>query len=221
MGETSTQVRVLVVDDHAVVRSGMRLFFDAVDDIEVVAEAANGQTALDLLERMSVTGGLPDVAVVDLVMPVLDGTATIDRVSQRFPAVRILALTSFGQAERVQAAMAAGAAGYLLKDAEPDELAAAVRAVHRGEVYLDSAVTRGFIRSVAQPQPADAALTRRERDVLVLVAKGKSNREIARALAVSERTVRTHVSHLLSKLGLSSRTQAALWAIREGLVSLP
>jgi DNA-binding NarL/FixJ family response regulator len=216
---TTNRIRVFLVDDHAVVRRGMRAFFDMLDDIAVIGEAANGQQALSELAVLAARQDLPDVVLMDIVMPRLDGVATTKAIKQRYPGTEIVALTSFGEVERVQAALAAGAAGYLLKDADADEVVAAVRAAYRGEVHLDAAVTRNLTRSLVSPASATASLTPREREILVLVAQGNSNRDIATALVISERTARTHVSNVLSKLGLASRTQAALWAVREGLVS--
>ena len=216
----SGRITVLLVDDHVVVRRGMRAFFDVVDDIEVVGEAGDGQTALDQVAALAATGQLPDVVLMDLLMPRLGGVAAIAEIKTRFPVVEVVALTSFSEAERVHAALEAGAAGYLLKDAEADEVAAAVRAAHRGEVHLDPAVARKLTQTLRSPAHS-AALTPRERDVLVLVGEGKSNQEIAGTLVISERTARTHVSNILVKLGLASRTQAALWAVREGLVAAP
>ena len=161
---------------------------------------------------------LPDVVLMDLLMPRLDGVAATTAIKGLYPSVEVVALTSFSEAERVHLALAAGAAGYLLKDAEADEVVAAVRAACRGEVHLDPVVARKLTRSLVAPQQTATALTRREREILVLVAQGGSNRDIAKALVISERTARTHVSNVLTKLGLASRTQAALWAIREGLV---
>jgi DNA-binding NarL/FixJ family response regulator len=197
----------------------MRAFFDALADIEVIGEAGDGQAALDVLAAMATAHELPDVVLMDLVMPRLDGLAATSAIKERYPGVEVVALTSFSEAQRVHLVLAAGAAGYLLKDAEADEVGAAVRAAHRGEVHLDAAVARELTRSLTAPPRASAALSPREHEILILVAEGKSNREIARALVISERTARTHVSNVLTKLGLASRTQAALWAVREGLVS--
>jgi DNA-binding NarL/FixJ family response regulator len=213
------RIRVFLVDDHAVVRRGMRAFLDLVDDVEVVGDAVDGKAALDELAVLAARGALPDVVLMDLLMPGLDGVATTAAIKQRYPQVEVVALTSFSEAERVHRALAAGAAGYLLKDAEADEVVAAVRAAHRGEVHLDPVVARALTRSLVAPHRTATALTPREREILVLVAQGRSNRDIAGALVISERTARTHVSNVLAKLGLASRTQAALWAVREGLVS--
>lgn len=214
-------IRVFLVDDHAVVRRGMRSFFAMLPDIDVIGEAVDGQAALDELAVRDKADDLPDVVLMDLLMPRLDGVAATSAIRQRHPGVQVVALTSFSEAERVHAALEAGAAGYLLKDAEADELAAAIRAAHDGEVHLDPAVARKLTQLLVAPEHTATALTAREREVLVLVARGKSNREIADELVISERTARTHVSNVLVKLGLASRTQAALWAIREGLAPAP
>lgn len=214
-------IRVFLVDDHTVVRRGMRTFLAMLSDIDVIGEAADGQAALDELAVLDRAGDLPDVVLMDLLMPRLDGVAATSAIRQRHPSVQVVALTSFSEAERIHAALEAGAAGYLLKDAEADELASAIRAAHGGEVHLDPVVARKLTQFLLTPGQTAAALTTREREVLVLVADGRSNREIADALAISERTARTHVSNVLVKLGLASRTQAALWAIREGLAPAP
>ncbi len=211
-------IRVFLVDDHTVVRRGMRAFFDMLDDIEVIGEAGDGRAALDELAVLAARQDLPDVVLMDLVMPRLDGVAATSAIKQKYSSVEVVALTSFSEAERVHLALEAGAAGYLLKDAEADEVSAAVRAAYRGEVHLDPVVARKLTRSLIARGHTATALTPRERQILVLVAQGKSNRDIANALVISERTARTHVSHMLTKLGLASRTQAALWAVREGLV---
>jgi DNA-binding NarL/FixJ family response regulator len=164
---------------------------------------------------------MPDVVLMDLHMPKLGGVEATEAISRAHPEVKVVVLTSFGEVERVHAALAAGAAGYLLKDAEPEEVGTAIRAAAVGEVHLDSAVARQLTRRMAAPQVGLSALTAREREILALVAQGLSNREIAEQLVISERTARTHVSNVLSKLQLSSRTQAALLAIREGLITPP
>jgi DNA-binding NarL/FixJ family response regulator len=215
-------VKVFVVDDHTVVRRGLRAYLESEDGMEVVGEAADGQQALDQIAALVAAGRPPDVALMDLLMPGMDGVSATAAITQRHPDVKVVAMTSFTQADLVHGALEAGAAGYLLKDAEADEVAAAIRAACRGEVHLDPAVARQLTRSLATPGPrAVAALTEREREVLVLVAKGLSNQEIADALVISERTARTHVSNILGKLGVVSRTQAALWAIREGIAPTP
>ncbi|HEY4454168.1 MAG TPA: response regulator transcription factor [Pseudonocardiaceae bacterium] len=217
----ATAIRVFLVDDHAVVRRGMRAFFEMLDDITVEGEAGDGQAALDQLAVLAAQDQLPDVVLMDLLMPKMDGVSATKAIKQRYPDVEVVALTSFSEAERVHVALEAGAAGYLLKDAEADQVGAAVRAAHRGEVHLDPAVARTLTRSLVSPQRTATVLTPREREILVLVAQGKSNRDIAGVLVISERTARTHVSNMLGKLGLASRTQAALWAVREGLVGGP
>ncbi len=221
MNQPEPPIRVFLVDDHAVVRRGMRAFFEMLDDIEIHGEAADGQAALDQLEAMAVRGELPDVVLMDLLMPRLDGIGATKAIKERHPGIEVVVLTSFSEAERVHVALEAGAAGYLLKDAEADEVGAAVRAAKHGQVHLDPAVARKLTRSLVAPQRTATALTPREREILILVAHGKSNRDIADTLVISERTARTHVSNVLAKLGLASRTQAALWAVREGLVTAP
>jgi DNA-binding NarL/FixJ family response regulator len=216
-GATPRPISVFLVDDHTVVRRGMRAFLDLLDDMDVVGEASDGQAALDELAALDAAGRLPDVVLMDLLMPRLDGVAATAEIKRRHPEVQVVALTSFSEAERVHAALEAGAAGYLLKDAEADELATAIRAACQGEVHLDPVVARKLTQLLVAPQHTAATLTAREREVLVHVASGKSNREIAELLVISERTARTHVSNVLVKLGLASRTQAALWAIREGI----
>ena len=213
-------IRLLIVDDHAVVRRGLRAFMTLMPDIDVVGEASNGRQALEQLRHLDAAGTPVDVLLMDLLMPVMDGIAATAAIKAEFPLVEVVALTSFVEEEKVQAALEAGASGYLLKDAEADEVAAAVRAAHRGEMHLDPAVAARLMRSLRAPRrtnPLDE-LTERERDVLRLVAQGRANKEIAVDLGITERTARTHVSNILSKLGLASRTQAALFAVREGLI---
>jgi DNA-binding NarL/FixJ family response regulator len=215
-------VRVLIVDDHAVVRRGLRAFVETEAALEVIGEAGDGQQAIELLHQLSTLGQpLPDVVLMDLQMPRMGGVESTAQITATYPRVKVVVLTSFGEVERVHTALAAGASGYLLKDAEPEEVAAAIRAAAAGEVHLDSAVAGQLTRRLAAPRVGLAALTAREREILVLVAQGHANREIAEQLVISERTARTHVSNLLSKLQLSSRTQAALLAIREGLILPP
>ncbi len=219
--EPRERISVLVVDDHTVVRRGLMAFFESESDLEVVGDADGGAEALDLLARLDSEGRRPDVVVMDLQMTPIDGIESTRRIRARYDDVEIVALTSFGEEERVHAALRAGASGYLLKDADADEVAGAVRAAHRGELQLDPAVARRLMSSLGTaPEPDSAArLTDRELDVLRLVGAGKANKAIAADLGISERTARTHVSHILLKLDLTSRTQAALWAVREGLVA--
>jgi DNA-binding NarL/FixJ family response regulator len=215
-------IGVMVVDDHAFVRRGVRAYIDTVPSFRMIGEAGDGEEALALLRRWRTTGDpMPDVVLMDLHMPKLGGVEATEAISRAHPEVKVVVLTSFGEVERVHAALAAGAAGYLLKDAEPDEVGTAIRAAAVGEVHLDSAVARQLTRRMTAPQVGLSALTAREREILALVAQGHSNREIAEQLVISERTARTHVSNVLSKLQLSSRTQAALLAIREGLITPP
>lgn len=214
-----TGIRVMVVDDHAIVRRGLRAFFDTVPELEVAAEAADGREALALLRQCRTLGEpLPRVVLMDLRMPRMDGVEAIAAVRRDHPEVAVVVLTSFGEVELVHAALAAGAAGYVLKDADPEEVVTAIRAATAGEVHLDGVVARRLVRRMAAPRDGLSALTGREREILVLVAQGHSNRQIADRLVISERTARTHVSNMLAKLHLSSRTQAALLAIREGLI---
>jgi DNA-binding NarL/FixJ family response regulator len=208
----------MIVDDHAVVRRGVRAYLEALDDMAVAAEAADGQDALDQLAAMAARDALPDVILLDLLMPRMDGVLAVSLITGRYPAVRVVILTSFGEMERVHAALAGGAVGYLLKDAGPDEVAGAIRAAAVDGTYLDPAIARRLTREITAPRSGLNALTARERAVLVLVAEGRSNKEIADALVISERTARTHVSHMLGKLQLTSRTQAAIVAVREGLL---
>jgi DNA-binding NarL/FixJ family response regulator len=213
-------IRVLVVDDHAVVRRGLVAFLESEQDLELVGDAEGGARALELLARLESQEGLPNVVLMDLKMAAPDGIASIREIRARYRDIEVVALTSFGEEARVHAALDAGAAGYLLKDAEAQEVAAAIRAAHHGELQLDPAIARGLmqrLRAVPRDDPT-AAMTARELEVLRVVGAGKANKEIAAQLGISERTARTHVSNILSKLGLHSRTQAALWAVREGLV---
>ncbi|MGH3035946.1 MAG: response regulator [Gaiellaceae bacterium] len=218
--DSDRPIRVLVVDDHQVVRRGLCGFLEGEPDLEIVGEAEGGAHALDLLARLASEGRRPDVVVMDLQMAPLDGIESTRQIRARYDGVEVVALTSFAEEERVHAALEAGASGYLLKDSDADEVAAAVRAAHRGELQLDPAVARRLMSSLQGPRRDDptAELTSRELEVLRLLGAGKANKEIAAELVISERTARTHVSNVLGKLGLSSRTQAALWAVREGLV---
>jgi DNA-binding NarL/FixJ family response regulator len=211
-------IRVLVVDDHAVVRRGVVAYLEALEDVVVAGEAGDGQEALDRLARADAHGELPDVVLMDLQMPRMDGVTATGELLRRYPQLRVVILTSFGETERVHAALESGASGYLLKDAGPAEVDAALRAAVRDEVILDAAVTRRLTQEMRSPRTGLGALTAREKEVLVLIAEGRSNKDIAEQLVISERTARTHVSHLLSKIGLTSRTQAALLAVKEGLV---
>jgi len=223
-------IRVLLVDDHAIVRDGIHSLLKTQPDIEVVGEAGNGRDAVSQAESLQ-----PDVVLMDLVMPGMDGIEAIRLIVDGQPDSRILVLTSFSAEDKVFPAIKAGAMGYLLKDCDSEELVRAIRQVHQGESSLHPRIARMLLREMgaadrpspsgseplpAAVRPAVDPLTERELDVLKLVAHGKSNREIADELVVAEGTVRTHVSNILSKLHLASRTQATLFALREGLTSL-
>jgi two-component system, NarL family, response regulator LiaR len=209
-------IRVLIADDHAVVRQGLKTFLELQDDIEVVADVADGEAAVAAVEREA-----PDVVLMDLVMPGVDGVEAIRRIREGRPQARVLVLSSFLDDERLFPAVRAGAAGYLLKDVEPRELVKAIRTVHGGEALLHPAVAARlmdeFAAGAAQ-EPSVDGLTEREREVLTLIARGLPNKLIARDLSISEKTVKAHVSSILGKLGVSDRTQAALYAVRSGLV---
>ena len=209
-------IRVLIADDHAVVRQGLRTFLDLQADIDVVGEAADGEEAVTAAQEHA-----PDVILLDLAMPVLDGIGALRRLRETTPAARVIVLTSFGEDERLFTALRAGATGYLLKDVEPAELVRAIRTAHAGQSSLSPAVAARVIEELASGGRRGAvdSLTPRELEVLCLIARGRSNKRIALELGVAEKTVKTHVSHVLAKLGLSDRTQAALYAVRAGLVS--
>jgi len=215
---TQTPIRVLIVDDHAIVRKGTRALLATERDIEVVGEADNGAEAVALAQTLH-----PSVILMDLVMPRMDGIEATRQITSRQPEVRILVLTSFAADDKVFPAIKAGALGYLLKDSSPEELVQAIRQVHRGEPSLEPSIARKVLSELTHPPkqpPTTDPLTERELMVLRLVAQGRSNRDIAEQLVIAEITVRTHVSNILSKLHLASRTQAALYALREGLASL-
>src|SRR4051812_30181984 len=204
-------IRVVLADDHAVVRQGLRTFLDLQDDIEVVAEASDGAEAVEAAASFD-----PDVVLLDLVMPGLDGLGALKRL--REGRARIIVLTSFGDDDKLFAALRGGAAGYLLKDVQPADLVRAIRSAHAGESPLSPAIATRVVEEVAQGAvSAHDDLTPRELDVLTLIARGRSNKVIARELGVAEKTVKTHVSHILAKLGVSDRTQAALYAVKQGL----
>jgi len=211
-------IRVLIADDHAIVRKGIRALLDTEPDITVVGEARNGGEAIAQCQELH-----PDVVLMDLVMPEVDGIAAIRHITARQPQASILVLTSFAADDKLLPAIRAGALGYLLKDSGPDELVQAIHQVYRGESSLHPLVARKLLQELSNPVeriPISDPLTDREVQVLCLVAQGQSNQEIANELTISEATVRTHVSNILGKLHLASRTQAALYALREGLASL-
>ena len=211
-------IRLLVVDDHAVVRQGLCSLLTARYGVKVIGEAANGLEAVEKAQALQ-----PDVILMDLAMPHMTGLEAILRIRENDPHARILVLTSFGEDVKVSAAIRAGAMGYLLKDSGPAELVQAIQQVHQGESSIHPSIARKLLRELSRPSgkaPESETLTERELEVLRLVAQGQSNREISDLLTISEATVRTHVSNILSKLNVGSRTQAALYALREGLVSL-
>jgi DNA-binding NarL/FixJ family response regulator len=207
-------IRIIIADDHLVVRQGLRMFLSDDPEIEILGEAADGAEAVRLAQELK-----PDVVLMDMMMPVLDGIAATGRIKQELPDTEVIAITSVLEDEAVVGAVKAGAIGYLLKDANPDELRRAIRAAADGQVHLDPKAAARLVREVRAPG-SPQALTERETDVLRLIAAGKANKEIARALSVGEQTVKTHVSNILGKLGVQSRTQAALYAAQIGLAPL-
>jgi two-component system, NarL family, response regulator LiaR len=215
---TEEPIRVLIVDDHAVVREGLRTFLELQDGIEVIGEAADGLQAVEQTETLK-----PDVVLMDLIMPRVDGVQAMRSLQEQGSRSRVIVLTSFLDDERLLPAIEAGAAGYLLKDVEPSELARAIRTAHAGEAMIDPTVAGRLLRTLAQPRHRttghDEGLTRREREVLELIAAGRSNKRIAVELGIAEKTVKTHVGHVLAKLGVADRTQAALLAVQSGLVA--
>ncbi|WP_018545888.1 response regulator [Streptomyces sp. LaPpAH-108] len=207
-------IKVLLVDDHQVVRRGLRTFLEVQDDIEVVGEAADGAEGVALAEELR-----PEIVLMDVKMPGTDGIEALRRLRELDNPARVLIVTSFTERRTVVPALRAGAAGYVYKDVDPDALAAAIRSVHAGHVLLQAEVADALL-SQEETNPGQGrggSLTDREREVLSLIADGRSNREIARALVLSEKTVKTHVSNILMKLDLADRTQAALWAVRHGV----
>jgi NarL family two-component system response regulator LiaR len=212
------EIRILIVDDHAIVREGQRALIDTEPGMILVGEATNGLEAIELARTLS-----PDVIFMDLFMPEMGGIEAIEAIKAENPEARILVLTSFAEDEKVFVAVKAGASGYLLKDATPDEILTAVRQVNRGEPAMNPIIANKLMRELQRESDlplTEEPLTERELDVLILVARGLSNQEIAEELVISERTVRTHVSNILSKLHLANRTQAALYALKEGLADL-
>ncbi|MFF7870172.1 response regulator [Streptomyces qaidamensis] len=207
-------IKVLLVDDHQVVRRGLRTFLEVQDDIEVVGEAADGSEGVDRAEELK-----PDVILMDVKMPGMDGVDALRRLRELANPARVLVVTSFTEQRTVVPALRAGAAGYVYKDVDPDALAGAIRSVHAGHILLQPEVAGALLAQEESNAGTGRAgsLTEREREVLGLIADGRSNREIARALVLSEKTVKTHVSNILMKLDLADRTQAALWAVRHGV----
>lgn len=208
--------RVMLVDDHAVVRQGLRTFLDLQEEITVVGEARDGVEALRIVPELN-----PDVVLMDLVMPRMDGIETVRRLKAAYPHLQIIVLTSFGEDQKVFAAIRAGATGFLLKDISPHDLAMAIHAARRGEASLAPGIATKLLHEIAvggNPPNDEHALTEREHAVLALIARGRSNKQISDELTISEKTVKTHVSNILTKLQLEDRTQAAIYALKEGLV---
>lgn len=211
-------IRVLIVDDHLVVRKGLTALLATKKDIEVIGEASNGKEALAGVKELK-----PDIVLMDLLMPEMDGVEAIKNIMGEFPSAKILVMTSFATDEMVFPAIKAGALGYLLKDSSPNELINAIHQVYKGEPSLHPKIARKVLLEISNPKAnkrSEDPLTEREMEVLKSIARGMSNQEIGSALSISEATVRTHVSRVLSKLHLASRTQAALYALKEGFVDL-
>jgi NarL family two-component system response regulator LiaR len=220
MTNQGESIQVLIVDDHAIVRDGIRSLLSTIQDINVAGEASTGREAVTLFNRLG-----PDIVLMDLVMPEMDGIQAIQAIIKKQPGAKILVLTSFATDDKVFPAIKSGASGYLLKDSDSEELVRSIREVHRGEVSIDPKIARKLLREISDPPPKSPPpevdpLTGREMEVLKLVAQGKSNQEIGQQLVISEGTVRAHVSNILGKLHLASRTQATLYALRQGLASL-
>ena len=214
----SQLIRVFVTDDHSIVRKGIKATLELVPDMELVGEATNGREAVEMAGASK-----PDVVLMDLVMPEMDGIEAIQKIKSQHPEIAILVLTTFAGEDKVFPAIKAGASGYQLKDSDPEELVTAIRQVYRGEPALHPLIARKVLQELSRPMegpPTPDPLTPREEQILKLVAKGLENPEIADQLVISEATVRTHVSNIMSKLHLASRTQVALYALREGLASL-
>ena len=207
-------IRILIADDHSVVRQGLVMFLSADPELEIVGEARDGVEALEQARKL-----MPDVVLMDLLMPVMDGIRATEAIRREIPETEVVALTSVLEDVSIAEAVRAGAIGYLLKDTEAHELCRAIKAAAAGQVQLSHQVAARLLREVRTPEQSREPLTERETDVLRQLALGKSNKEICQALNIGEQTVKTHVSHVLVKLGVPSRTQAALFAIRTGLVN--
>jgi DNA-binding NarL/FixJ family response regulator len=212
------RIKVLLADDHAIVRQGLRYFLGMLPDMDVVGEAANGQEAVEKARELE-----PDVVLMDLIMPVMNGIESTEALRKEHPSMKVLVLTTFSDKDHVLSAIKAGANGYLLKDAEPERIAESIRQAYHGLPQLDPAIAGQLMSHVASPKEETAAvpdkLTARELEVLKLIAQGHSNKEIAAVCGIAEKTVKTHVSSVLSKLGLADRTQAALYAVKNGIVT--
>lgn len=211
-GVTSMAIRIMIADDHAVVRQGLRMFLTLDPTLEIVGEATNGKEALQLAREIK-----PDVVLMDLLMPVMDGIEATAAIKRELPETEVIALTSVLEDSSVIGAIRAGALGYLLKDTKAEELIQAIKAAYEGQVQLSPQAAARLMREVRAPESPET-LTERETEVLRLLAEGHSNKEIAQILTIGEKTVKTHVSSILAKLNVSSRTQAALYAVRIGLV---
>jgi len=209
----SKRIRVLLVDDHTMVRRGLATFLKVFDDLQLAGEAENGETAIQLCAQV-----LPDVILMDMVMPGMDGAATIRLIRQKYPQIQVIALTSFKEGELIQNALEAGAIGYLLKDISADELARAIRAAHAGRATLSPDAAQALVESANQPPAPGLDLTEREREVLILMVEGLNNTQIAGRLTVSSSTIKSHVSNILTKLGVASRTEAVTLALRTRMV---
>lgn len=214
MKKPSNPIRVMLVDDHTMVRRGLATFLMASDDLELAGEAESGQDALDVCAQTT-----PDVILMDMMMPDMDGATATRALRQQHPQVQIIALTSFKELDLVKNALDAGAIGYLLKDVSADELAQAIRSAHAGRGTLSTEIGQAFVQAANQPPEPGHDLTPREREVLALLVEGLNNTQIAGRLTVSPSTIKSHVSNILTKLGVSSRTEAVTLALRHGLVS--
>lgn len=210
---TKEPIKVMIVDDHLMVRDGLKVFLSVHDDLEVIAEAEDGQQAISLCPLVH-----PDVILMDVIMPNIDGPTATARIRADYPDVQVIALTTFSEKELVQRAIQAGAVGYLLKDVHPDKLAQAIRDAHRGQSTIDAGAAQALMQAAAESPSLGSDLTSREREVLALLVEGKTNKEIAEELIVSQSTVRLHVSNILSKLGASNRTEAATLAHQHNLL---
>ena len=210
----SKPIRVMLVDDHAMVRRGLATFLKVFSDMQLVGEAENGETAIQLCGEV-----LPDVILMDMAMPAMDGAATTRAIRQKFPHVQIIALTSYKDGKIIKNALEAGAIGYLLKDISADDLAWAIRAAHAGRATLSPEAAQALVESANQPPASGLDLTQREREVLKLMIEGLNNTQIAGQLTVSPSTIKSHVSNILNKLGVSNRTEAVALALRHGLIT--